>query len=97
MVSTARAPAASAGLRTQLSVPQNFSDLVARFHEFMVALYRMITSVCAEVAERDGVVKPKEGVTHYKVGDCLVFNEEAGEDGYAVTAPSFEAMYKPVE
>ena len=60
-------------------------------------LYRKVAPVWAEVADQDGAIQTKEGVTHYKKGDYLVFNDEAGKDGYAVTAASFEAMYEPGE
>ncbi len=60
-------------------------------------LYRKIAPVWAEVADRDGAIKTKEGVTHYRAGDYLVFNDQRGEDGYAVTASSFDAMYEPAD
>ena|SRR2546422_1246837 len=60
-------------------------------------VYRKVTPVWAELADRDGAIRTKEGVTHYKAGAYLVFNDEQGQDGYAVTAPSFEAMYEPAE
>ena len=60
-------------------------------------LYRKIAPVWAEVTDRDGAITTKEGVTHYQAGDYLVFNDEQEQDGYAVTAPSFEAMYEPAE
>ena len=60
-------------------------------------LYRKVAPVWAELADRDGAITTKEGVTHYKGGDYLVFNDEQGQDGYAVTAPSFEAMYQPAD
>ncbi len=60
-------------------------------------LYRKIAPVWAEVADRDGAIKTKEGVTHYRAGDYLVFNDEQGQDGYAVTPASFEAMYERAE
>jgi len=53
--------------------------------------------VWAERAERDGAIPTKEGVTHYVVGDFLVFNDEQGIDGYAVSAAKFEAMYEPID
>jgi hypothetical protein len=58
-------------------------------------LYRKVAPVWAEVADRDGSIRTKEGVTHYTAGAYLVFNDEEGQDGYAVTAASFEAMYEP--
>ena len=57
--------------------------------------YRKTAPVWAEIADRDGAIKTKEGITRYKAGDYLVFNDEAGQDGYSVTASSFEAMYEP--
>jgi hypothetical protein len=48
-------------------------------------------------SERDGAVRTKEGVTRYPAGAYLVFNDEDGQDAYAVTAPSFEAMYEPAD
>ena len=44
-------------------------------------LYRKVAPVWAEVAESDGAITTKEGVTHYRKGDYLVFNEEGGQDG----------------
>ena len=60
-------------------------------------LYRKVAPVWAELADRDGEITTKEGVTHYKAGAYLVFNDEEGQDGYAVTARSFEKMYEPAE
>jgi hypothetical protein len=60
-------------------------------------LYRKVTPAWAEVAARDGAIKTKEGMTRYKAGDYLVFNDEEGQDGYATTAPSFKAMYEPAD
>ena len=57
-------------------------------------LYRKTAPVWAEVADRDGAICTKEGVTHYRAGDYLVFNDEQGRDGYAVSAASFEEMYE---
>jgi hypothetical protein len=60
-------------------------------------LYQKIAPVWAEIADHDGAIKTKEGITHYRAGDYVVFNDEAGQDGYAVKAPSFEQMYEPAE
>jgi len=51
--------------------------------------------VWAEVAETDGKIRTKEGATHYRAGDYIVFNEPDGGDGYAVTAEKFRSMYEP--
>lgn len=66
------------------------------YHAEGRGLYRKVAPVWAELADRDGATPTKEGVTHYKAGDYLVFNDEEGKDGYAVSAPSFEAMYEPL-
>ena len=59
--------------------------------------FRKVTPVWAEVAERDGVIRTREGVTHYKVGAYVVFNDAEGKDGYAVDRESFEKMYQPTD
>ncbi len=61
------------------------------------ATYVKIAPVWAEVAERDGVIRTKEGETHYKAGAYLVFNDAEGLDGYAVEAAKFQSMYRPAE
>ena len=73
------------------------NDTFARTYQVeSPGLYRKVASVWAEVADQDGAIKTKEGATHYKAGDYLVFNDEAGKDGYSVTAPVFEKMYEAV-
>jgi hypothetical protein len=56
--------------------------------------YNKITPVWAEVAADAGEVRTKEGTTHYRPGDYLVFNEESGGDAYAISADKFERMYE---
>ena len=51
----------------------------------------------AEVVREAGCVQTKEGATHYRAGDYLVFNEEHGGDAYAVSPDRFEAMYERAE
>jgi hypothetical protein len=53
--------------------------------------------VWAERAKEAGSVQTKEGETHYRAGDYLVFNEEHGGDAYAVSADKFESMYQLTE
>jgi len=60
-------------------------------------LYKKVAPVWAEVATQDGSIVTKEGVTQYKAGYYLVFNNEDGTDGYAVSPEAFEAMYVPLE
>lgn len=59
--------------------------------------YVKIAPVWAEVADRDGAIRTKEGETRYEAGAYLVFNDEAGMDGYAVEAPTFERLYRPAD
>ena len=54
--------------------------------------YLKETPVWAEVATRPGTVHTKEGVTHDKAGDYLLFNEEDGGDGYAIAAENFRRL-----
>jgi hypothetical protein len=57
--------------------------------------YVKTTPVWAERATADGAVQTKEGQSHYRAGDYLVYNNEDGTDGYCVSASKFEAMYEP--
>lgn len=58
-------------------------------------LYLKVTPVWAEVASRDGCIATLEGVSHYRAGDYLVYNDEAGQDGWCMDAARFESMYEP--
>lgn len=60
-------------------------------------VYEKVAPVWAEVAEQSGQITTKEGVTHYEAGDYLVYNNEDRQDGYAVDAEKFEAMYERAE
>jgi len=51
--------------------------------------------VWAEVAPTAGEVRTKEGTTHYKAGDYLVYNDPDGGEAYAVSKKAFEHMYEP--
>ena len=55
--------------------------------------YFKSTPVWAEIATSDGGITTKEGVTQYKAGDYLVYNNENGTDGYAMSVEQFESMY----
>ena len=58
-------------------------------------VYAKVKPVWAERAEQDGHIYTKEGVTHYKAGAYIVYNDPEGKDGYAVEADNFERMYEP--
>ena len=58
--------------------------------------YVKTTPVWAEAAGAAGQARTQEGLTNYKAGDYLVFNQEDGGDPYAVEKARFESMYEPV-
>ena len=58
-------------------------------------LYVKTTPIWAEVATDPGSVPTKEGRSHYRTGDYLVFNNEDGTDAYCIEATKFESMYEP--
>lgn len=58
--------------------------------------YRKSGVVWAEQAEAPGAIETKEGATDYDAGDFLVFNDEAGKDGYAMSAETFRRLYEPL-
>jgi len=60
-------------------------------------VYRKVSPVWAEIAERAGSIRTKEGVTRYEAGAYVVSNDPDGKDSYAVAAAAFEAMYEPVD
>jgi hypothetical protein len=60
-------------------------------------LYRKTGRVWARQATHDGTIPTKEGITHYRAGDYLVYNQENESDGYAVKAENFRAMYERIE
>lgn len=57
--------------------------------------YVKITPVWAEVATQPGSIPTKEGASHYKPGDYLVYNNRNGGDGYCMSAKKFKSMYEP--
>jgi len=67
------------------------------YQEVAPGAYRKITPVWAEQTPTAGSIRTQEGETHYEAGAFLVFNEEDGGDGYAVSAAKFQEMYEPAE
>ena len=59
-------------------------------------MYAKSIPIWAEVAEQDGHITTKEGVTYYKAGDYIVYNDAEGADGYAVQADTFKQLYERV-
>jgi hypothetical protein len=71
------------------------ADVFARtYREVAPGHYVKTTPVWAEVATEAGSVPTKEGRSHYRRGDYLVYNNEDGTDAYCVSAEKFEAMYQ---
>ena len=58
-----------------------------------LGVYYKSATVWAEVAEQRGRIKTKESETAYEDGDYLVYNDEEGSDGYAVSREKFKSMY----
>lgn len=59
--------------------------------------YVKVTPVWAERATHDGSIATHEGVSHYKAGDYLVYNDPDGRDGWCMDAARFESLYEPDE
>lgn len=55
--------------------------------------YRKTAPVWAETAESDGAIDTLEGVSHYRAGDYLVYNQPDRNDGYTVAKKEFEENY----
>lgn len=71
------------------------AEVFARtYREVEPGRYLKTTPVWAERAEGEGWVATKEGKSHYRAGDYLVYNEEDGGDAYCMGADKFESMYE---
>jgi hypothetical protein len=57
--------------------------------------YRKVAPVWAEVADKDGEIVTKEGLTHYQSGDVIVCNNENKVDCYAIAKDVFVQTYQP--
>jgi hypothetical protein len=72
------------------------SDSFARtYKQLSVGVYLKTTPVWAQIATQPGSVKTKEGLSHYRKGDYIVYNEKDGSDGYCMTAAAFKSTYRP--
>ena len=70
-------------------------DTFAQTYDFVSpGVYVKSAPVWAEVAEKAGKLKTKEGETAYEAGDYLVYNNEDGTDAYAMRPASFKSMYE---
>ena len=66
------------------------------YEEVRRGIYRKVVPVWAAKADSSGTITTKEGSTNYQKGDYLVFNDEEGRDGYAVSAQKFHSLYELV-
>ena len=57
--------------------------------------YSKFGSVWGFEASYDGAMSTKEGISEYKRGDYIVFNNEDETDGYCIKAEKFKDMYEP--
>ena len=72
------------------------ADVFARtYREIAPGRFEKQGLVWAERADSPGAIATKEGSTEYAAGDMLVFNDEAGEDGWAMSAERFARLYEP--
>lgn len=58
-------------------------------------LYEKTQRIWARAAEADGKIQTKEGETHYRAGDMIIFNDEEQQDGYAMKTETFAKLYEP--
>jgi hypothetical protein len=67
------------------------------YREVEPGRYAKSTPIWAEVAESAGVIRTKEGETHYEAGDYLVYNRDERQDGYAIGPEKFRELYEALE
>lgn len=67
------------------------------YRKLSPGVYLKITPVWAEVAERTGRIRTREGWSSYRKGDYLVYNQRRGGDGYCIRPAKFRTMYRRVD
>lgn len=65
------------------------------YEEVRPGLFKKTSDVWARVAEEGGEIRTREGVTSFRAGDYLVFNDPDEDDGWAVAPEKFEQLYEP--
>ena len=73
------------------------STFEATYRQVSPGVYEKVAPVWAYVAETDGSIDTREGVTHYKAGDYIVYNDPEGRDGWAMSPETFNSLYDPVD
>jgi hypothetical protein len=74
----------------------NAASFAGTYQRLRPGVYLKTTPIWAEIAAKAGSIRTKEGSSHYKSGDYLVYNHRNGRDGYCMTAKKFKSMYKLV-
>src|SRR5262249_45747006 len=74
------------------------NESFAQTYQFVSpGVYVKSAPVWAEVAEKAGKLKTKEGETAYEVADYLAANNEDRTDAYAMRHASFKEMYESAD
>lgn len=66
------------------------------YREVSPGLYHKEAPVWAVVADADGAIRTKEGLTNYRKGWYLVYNDAERKEGWAISPEKFHSMYEPV-
>ncbi len=69
----------------------------ATYRPVSPGVYVKVASVWAHIAGADGSIETREGVTHYRTGDYVVYNDPEGRDGWAMSAETFTSLYEPAD
>lgn len=64
------------------------------YREKSPGVYQKTNAVWARKALEDGKIQTTSGLTVYKAGDMIVFNDEAATDGWAMSVEEFERLYE---
>ncbi len=67
------------------------------YEQVSPGIYVKPNIIWAKTTNHSGVIKTKEGETHYKSGDYLVYNDLDRKDGYAVDTETFKSLYELIE
>jgi len=64
------------------------------YRQVSTGVYMKTTAVWAEAATASGSIRTKEGASHFRRGDYLVYNNKNGSDGYCMSPAKFKSLYK---
>jgi hypothetical protein len=72
-------------------------SFAATYEEIALGTYVKTAPVYAYEAMKDGSIDTKEGVSSYKRGDFVTFNNPDMTDGYKIDQEKFHSMYVEVK